>query len=144
VFHLAGRHQSELVALNLATGHEQVLRRQRFAQLLNPSLLGDRLLYVRVDECRQQLLLGSAGPGSGAHDRVLASRPTEVPRDSGYERGVIREGRSPHHCTQPRSRPGERVASFWTTALSPTFAFLTVLRTGAGHSMAQVRKVRRG
>jgi hypothetical protein len=144
VFHLATAQHSQIVAVNLANGHRKVLRSARFAQLLNPSLQGGRLLYVRVDECTQQLLLGPAFAGAHQHrhDLVLASRPTEVPRTSGYEPGAIREGRTPHHCTAPRARADGRVVSYWSTALSPTGAFLTVLQRRGGRSSAQVVKLR--
>lgn len=145
VFHLATPHYSQILAVNLANGRRNVLRSARFTQLLNPSLQGGRLLYVRVGECRQQLLLGPAfaGPHPRRRDRVLAFRPTEVPRTSGYEPGAIREGRSPHHCIGPRARAGGPVLSYWTTALSPSAAFLTVLRRRGGTTSSRVIELRR-
>jgi hypothetical protein len=145
VFHLATPHYSQIVAVNLANGRLRVLRSARFTQLLNPSLQGGRLLYVRVGECRQQLLLGPAFAGAHPrrHDRVLASRPTDVPRTSGYEPGAIREGRTPHHCIGPRARADGRVLSYWTTALSPSMAYLTVLQRRGGGSSARVLGLRR-
>lgn len=145
VFHLDTTRYSQILAVNLASGHRRVLRSARFTQLLNPSLQGGRLLYVSVGECRQQLLLGSAFADSrtSRRDRVLASRPTDVPRTGGYEPGVIREGRTPHHCLGPRARADGRVVSYWTTALSPTAAFLTVLQRRGQTSNAQVIELRR-
>jgi hypothetical protein len=143
VFHLATPHKSEIIAIDLAAGRTRVLRAASFAQLLNPSLLGRRLLYVRVDECRQQLLLGPAVAGTGRGDRVLASRPTDVPRDGGYEPGAIREGRTPHHCIGPRSGAHGGVVSYWTTALARFTAFLTVLESRDGRSTARVVRMRR-
>ena len=144
-FHLTTPRYSQIVAVNLANGHRRVLRSARFTQLLNPSLQGRRLVYVRVGECRQQLLLGPAfaGPRLGRRDRILASRPTDVPRTSGYEPGAIREGRTPHHCIGPRARADGRILSYWTTALSPTAAFLTVLQRRGGTSTARVLELRR-
>ncbi len=145
VFHLATRSYSQILAVNLASGRRRVLRSARFTQLLNPSLAGGRLLYVSVGECRQQLLLGAAfaDPRARRRDRILASRPTDVPRTGGYEPGVIREGRTPHHCIGPRARADRRVTSYWTTALSPTAAFLTVLQRRGGSSSARVLELRR-
>jgi hypothetical protein len=145
VFHLTNPRYSQILAVNLANGHRSALRSARFTQLLNPSLQGGHLLYVRVGECRQQLLLGPAFVGAhpSRHDRVLASRPTDVPRTSGYEPGAIREGRTPHHCIGPRARADGRVISYWTTALSPAAAFLTVLQRRGGTSSARLVKLRR-
>jgi hypothetical protein len=140
VFHLATPRYSQILALDLSNGHRRVLRSAGFTQLLNPSLQGGRLLYVSVGECRQQLLLGPAFAGAHrrSRDRIIASRPTDVPRTGGYEQGVIREGRTPHHCIGPRARKGGRVISYWTTALSPTASFLTVLQRRGGTSSARV------
>ncbi|MFI5008984.1 MAG: hypothetical protein ACHQDY_01770 [Solirubrobacterales bacterium] len=143
VFHLATPGYSQILAVNLANRHRTVLRGARFTQLLNPSLQGGRLLYVRVGECRQQLMLGPAFARSGRRDRTIASRPTDVPRSGGYEPGAIREGRTPNHCIGPSLRPGGRVLTYWTTALSPTAAFLTVLESRAGTSSARVLELRR-
>jgi hypothetical protein len=143
VFHLATPRYSQILAVNLANHHMMVLRSARFTQLLNPSLQGGRLLYVSVDECRQQLQLGPAFADTGRRDRVLASRPTDVPRDGGYEPGAIREGRTPHHCIGPQAQAGGSVLTYWTTALSPTAVFLTVLERRGGASSARVVELRR-
>ncbi len=143
VFHLATPGYSQILAVNLVNRHRTVLRGARFTQLLNPSLQGGRLLYVRVGECRQQLMLGPAFARSGHRDRVIASHPTDVPRSGGYEPGAIREGRTPNHCIGLSLRPGGRVLTYWTTALSPTTAFLTVLESRAGTSSARVLALRR-
>jgi hypothetical protein len=136
VFHTAGQ-VSRIVAINLGDAHRQVLRSSSIAQLLNPSIDAGRLLYVRVDDCRQQLLVGPLG-GSGQHDRIVASKPTDVPRDGGYQPGAIREGRTPHHCVGPLAHSYSSVDSYWTTALSGSTAFLTVLRTRGGSSTGRL------
>jgi hypothetical protein len=143
VFHLVTPRYSQIVAVNLANRHSRILREARFTQLLNPSLQGTRLLYVSVGECSQQLVLGPAFARSGGRDRVIASRPTDVPRTGGYEPGAIREGRTPHHCIGPSVGPDGRVLSYWTTALSPTTAFLTLLERRGGRSSARVLALRR-
>jgi hypothetical protein len=143
VFHRATPSFSQILAVNLANGQKSVLRSARFTQLLNPSLEGGRLLYVRVGECRQQLMLGPAFARTGRRDRPIASRPTDVPRTGGYEPGAIREGRTPNHCIGPSVGPGGRVLTYWTTALSPTTAFLTLLEHRGGASNARVVALRR-
>ncbi len=45
--HVDGRTGSRIVIADLATGKRTTVRRERRAQLLNPSLAGGRLLYVR-------------------------------------------------------------------------------------------------
>ncbi|HST55207.1 MAG TPA: hypothetical protein VLJ42_04835 [Solirubrobacteraceae bacterium] len=136
VFHAAGR-ESRIVAINLANGRKSVLRSAVIGQLLNPSIAAGRLLYVRVDDCRQQLLVGPLS-AAGHHDRVLAARSTQVPRDGGYQPGAIREGRTPHHCIGPRAGSYHSVFSYWTTALSGSNAFLTVLKTSRGKSSGRL------
>ncbi len=143
VFHLATPRYSQIVAVNLANRHDRILRSARFTQLLNPSLQGTRLLYVSVGECRQQLMLGPAFTRSGRGDRAIASGPTDLPRTGGYEAGAIREGRTPHHCIGPSVGPEGRVLSYWTTALSPTTAFLTLLERSGGRSSARMLTLRR-
>lgn len=143
VFHRATPSFSEILAVNLASRRKSVLRSARFTQLLNPSLADGRLLYVSVGECRQQLMLGPAFARSGSRDRPITSRPTDVPRTSGYEPGAIREGRTPNHCIGPSVGPGGPVLTYWTTALSPTTAFLTLLERRGGTSSARVLALRR-
>lgn len=138
VFHQDGQ-RDQVVAVDLARGTRQVVRRAATAQLLNPSVLGGQLLYVRVDDCRQQLLLGPLL--SSTRDRVLASSPTQVARDGGYGRNAVHEGRTPNHCIGPLAGGYSETISYWTTALSPTLAFLTVLRASPGRTQAAIAKL---
>ena len=133
VFHAAGR-LSRIVAINLVSGRHTTLRHAIDAQLLNPSVLAGRLLYVRVDDCGQELLLGPAT--ANARDRVIASQVTQIARDGGYQPGAIREGRTPNHCVGPLAGSYTAVVSFWTTALGPHAAYLTVLSTSATSALA--------
>lgn len=139
VFAAAGR-SSRILAVDLAGGAPRVVRSTSTAQLLNPSVSGGQLLYVRVDECFQRVLLG---PLAGGRDRALSTAPTQVARDGGYGQHVIRIGRTPHHCTGPLAGSYTEVARFWTTALAPDAAYVTVLRTNGAASTATVQTLPR-
>ena len=129
VYHVAGPGGSGLYGYDLSTGKRVQLRTSKVAQLLNPARLGSKLLYVRIDRCGQQLRLGSvSGNGAG---RVLYKLPPLAGQDLGHERSHTRQGeRLP--CS-PRPKPTSRM--LWTTALSGTTAYVTVLRPGTGGVM---------
>jgi len=124
VFHTQTPERSWLSALDLSTGKRRLVRSSVRDQLLNPVQVGDKLLYVRESRCAQQLRLGPLdGNGPG---RVLYSLPPLAGQDIGHERRHTSQGeRVP--C-RPRPRPTRRL--LWTTALSPTAAYVTVLRPG--------------
>jgi hypothetical protein len=120
VYHRATAAGSRLSAVDVATGKRRQLRFARDAQLLNPSLLGSSLLYVRASRCSQQLLLGPLGAGK---ERVLYELPPLAGQDRGHERHHTSQGERlpcPH-----RPKPTTRI--LWTTALSATTAYVTVL-----------------
>ena len=130
------RGASRIVAYDLDGGPGATIRGRAGEQLLNPSLNGGRLLYERVDDCRQQLLLAPlAAPG---RPRVLARAPTQVRRDGGYGGNVIRIGRTPHHCVGPLAGSYPGVTSYWTTALSPSAAYMTVMFAAGGQVQTSV------
>src|ERR671930_1638721 len=129
VYHVAGPGGSSLYAYDLSTRKLRLLRTSTRAQLLNPVRLGSKLLYVRITRCGQQLRLGPLdGNGAG---RILYKLPPLAGQDLGHERGHTGQGeRLP--CS-PRAKPTSRM--LWTTALSGTAAYVTVLRPGAGGVM---------
>jgi hypothetical protein len=122
VFHVATAHGSRVVEDDLATSTVRVLRRATSALLTNPSLLDGRLLYVRQTDLAQMLELGLAQPGGG--DRVVYRIGAPAPHDSGHERGYSPVTRTPH----------PRIASWtlWTTALSPSRAYVTLIPRRSG------------
>jgi hypothetical protein len=122
VYHVAGPGGSALYAFDLATGKRRQLRSSKSDQLLNPSLFGSKLLYVSLSRCSQQLRLGS---------RVLYRLPPLAGQDAGHERGHTRQGE--HLPCTPPSKPTARM--LWTTALSATTAYVTVLRPGSDGQM---------
>ena len=129
LYHLAGPGGSGLYAYDLSTGKRRQLRSSKVAQLLNPARLGGKLLYVRIARCSQQLRLGTlTGNGAG---RVLYKLPPLAGQDAGHERGHTHQGE--HLPCTPPPKPTARM--LWTTALSGTEAYVTVLRQGSGGHM---------
>jgi hypothetical protein len=122
VFHIATAHGSRIVEDDLTTSTLRVLRRTSSALLSNPSLLGGRLLYVRQTDLAQLLELGPAQPSGG--DRVVYRIGAPAPHDAGHERGYSHQTRTPH----PRAANW----TLWTTALSPTRGYVTLLPRRAG------------
>ncbi len=129
VYHLALPGKSHLFAFDLATRKRTLLRSSRSALLLSPARIGGTLLYVRLGRCSQQLRLGPLG-GNGA-GRVLYRLPPLAGQDLGHEHGHTEQG---SHVPCP-GRPKPTKRSLWTTALSETSAYVTVLRpSGGGHT----------
>lgn len=125
VVHRASRDSSWITAVNVVSGRRLTLRFSRDDQLLNPSLLGGRLLYVRSTRCSQQLVLGRA---RGRRDRVLYEIGPLAGQDAGHERRHAHRG---EHLPCP-FRPRPTAKMLWTTALSPTTAYVTVLKPAPG------------
>jgi hypothetical protein len=110
VFHVAGPRRSRIDEVDLTTMARRTLRSSTLAQLTNPALDGQALVYVRETNVQQQLTDGR---------RVLARAAGVSRRDSGFERGHS------HHTRTPRARtPAANL--LWTTALSPRFAYVTL------------------
>jgi len=129
LYHLAGPGGSGLYGYDLSTGKRTLLRTSTRAQLLNPARLGSRLLYVRITRCGQQLRLGSLdGNGAG---RVLYKLPPLAGQDLGHEGGHTSQGE--HLPCAGRPKPTSRM--LWTTALSDSAAYVTVLRPGSSGVM---------
>jgi len=132
-YHEANPRGSRIAALDLATGGSQTLRRSSRALLLNPSLLGGKLLYVRVTRLGQFLELGPAAPGG--RDRVVLARRPLARSDRGYSRGYS------HRTRTPRRRP-QAPYMLWTTALGERSAYVTSLAMSPGR-ISEVLHVRR-
>lgn len=133
--HLAGPSGSRILAIDLTTGVQQVLRTQPGAQITNPSTDGSRLLYVHATGQTQQLRIGPLAPGDPAVDTPLLIHASPGRRDREHEPGRHRHragypGRR-HPPLPPRSAPGV-VATLWSTALMPGTAFVTRLRVVRG------------
>jgi hypothetical protein len=125
VFHRATDDGSSLNGVNVAARTRLRLRFARDAQLLNPSVLAGQLLYVRASRCSQQLRLG---PLRGGKERILFELGPLAGQDAGHDRHHTRQG---EHLPCPhRPRPTTRM--LWTTALSPTTAYVTILQPRRG------------
>jgi hypothetical protein len=125
VFHRATDTGSWITAVNVVSGTHLRLRDSRDDQLLNPSVFAGQLLYVRASRCSQQLRIG---PLRGGRERVLYEIGPLAGQDAGHERRHTRQGeRLP--CP---FRPKPTAKMLWTTALSPTTAYVTVLRPRRG------------
>jgi hypothetical protein len=118
VFHIATRNSSRIVAADLAAGTSRVVRTASAAQLINPSVLGGELLYVKLTATAQRLELGRLEPGG--RNQVLYRLGAAARRDSGYEPGHSHVTRTP----RPKLAPG----ILWTTALAPQVAYVTFIR----------------
>ncbi|HET7554034.1 MAG TPA: hypothetical protein VFJ75_00125, partial [Gaiellaceae bacterium] len=90
------------------------------------------LLYVRSSRCAQELVLGPAR--EGGRDRVLYRIGPLAGQDRGHDPGYSQQGeRVP--CP---SKPRLTAKVLWTTALSPTTAYVTVLRPGTGRRLVPI------
>jgi hypothetical protein len=132
-FHLIGR-TSRIVVVDLASGQARTARQERRALLLNPSLQGGRLLYVRTTFSRQELRLGPVTRRSPRKDRKLYSMVPTGRRDVGHEPGDVHKKHGQPHRLWKRPRRGVS-ATLWTTALGADEAYVTRLRQVSGRPL---------
>jgi hypothetical protein len=131
VFHVATRDGGRILLADLGSGRTRTIRRERRAQLLNPSLADGRLAYVRAVYRAQELRMGPATRRSPRRDaRVWSTTPTGR-RDAGHEPGR-RHKRHGHPKRLWRRPPAGMAATLWTTALAADAAYVTRLRQRAG------------
>ena len=141
-FHLIGR-TSRIVIVDLASGKASTARQERRALLLNPSLQGGRLLYVRAYYARQELRLGPVSRRSPRKDRRLWSTVPTGRRDAGHEPGDIHKQHGQPHRLWKRPRRGLST-TLWTTALAEDAAYVTRLRQVSGQPLvAEIVRVPR-
>ena len=133
-FHLAGR-TSRIIVADLASGKLSTARQERRALLLNPSLQGGRLLYVRASYSRQELRLGPVTRRSPRKDERLWSTVPTGRRDVGHEPGKKHKKHGQPHKLWKRPAPGVS-STLWTTALSADAAYVTRLRQVSGQPLA--------
>jgi hypothetical protein len=130
--HVAGPEGSSIIAVDLATGAQELLREEPGAQLSNPATDGSRLLYVHATGRAQELRLGAPEPLDPDGDEVLLVHPSSGRRDREHEHGRRRHrhrGRRPE--LPPRAQPGV-VDTLWTTALTGVSAYFTRIRARTG------------
>jgi hypothetical protein len=136
VYSAAGLRGSSIAAVDLAARRRHLLRYSPSDQLLQPSLLGGRLLYVRLTRCSQQLRLGDLG---GHRGRILLTLPPLAGQDLGHDRDRTSQGA--HVPCERGVRPTSRL--LWTTSLAATVAYVTVLRPAAGRATPTLVSVKR-
>jgi hypothetical protein len=117
-FTVSKRRSNTIRLVGLKSGKRRTLLRSRRAQLLSPSLLGRRLLYVKVSR-------GSQGP--------LASAPRAL-HQALMLRRVAGHGRG--HRIYGRRGLDRRL---WSTSLGPKRAYLTLLG-GDGPRIVSVKR----
>jgi len=117
-FTVSKRRSNAIRLVGLGSGERRTLLRSRRAQLLSPSLLGRRLLYVKVSR-------GSQGPLAAAPRPLHQS--LMLRRVAGHGRGHRIYGR---RGLDPR---------LWTTSLGPKRAYLTLLG-GDGPRVVSVKR----
>jgi hypothetical protein len=130
--HVAGPRGSRLLAVDTATGAQELLRSEPGAQLSNPASDGELLLYVHASGRAQQLRIGTIEPLAPADDQIVMEHPASGRRDREHEPGRKRhrhQGRRPK--LPPRAQPGI-VDTLWTTALTPAAAYVTRIRARTG------------
>jgi hypothetical protein len=117
------QHGATIQAVDLDTGARRVLRSAGSgAALVNPSLLGGRLLYERIDRCSQELRIGSLA--TQRRDRILLRLPSTVRRDPGYQVGYEHAYNSASLCKHRGVRRGGDTR-MGATALSVSTAYVT-------------------
>ena len=124
-FHRATAAASWITAVNVRSGKRLQVRYSQDALLLNPSLDGGQVLYVEESRCSQQLRIGRLGGGG---DHLLFEIGPLAGQDLGHERHHTSQG---EHLPCP-FKPRVTKKMLWTTALSPTTAYVTVLTPGSG------------
>jgi hypothetical protein len=142
-FHVAGRAGGRIVIADLAGGRPRTIRRERRAQLLNPSLRDGRLLYVRSVYQGQELRIGPASRSGVRRDEILWSTVPTGRRDKGREPGADHRRHGHPRKLWPRP-PRGLAATLWTTALSADHAYVTRLLQQAGSDpVAEILRVPR-
>lgn len=133
VYHVATARLSTIVSFDLATSARRTVRKSKTSLLTNPSLLGGELLYDRQTSRAQLVELGPLG--NGARDRVVYRLAAPSVHDAGHEHGYSRQTRN--------VPPPTAKWRLWTTALSGTQAYVTLLPrsgpAGAGRLLSLPR-----
>ncbi len=139
VFALNTARRSAIELVALMGGQLRPLRlASRNAQLSNPSLIGDKLLFERTTRCVQQLQLGSAiATRRGVRERTLLRVRSTVRRDIGYEPGFEHAYNMGSTCGDQGAGGGGKLR-LGPTALSGASAFVTEV-TGASARIVSLR-----
>ena len=133
--HVAGPAGSRVIAIDAATGAQQLLRAEPIATLTNPSTDGVRLLYVRATGRQQELRMGPGRPRPPDRRpraaRLPVLRAGATSSTSTAATGTARATAAGARGSRPAPRPGV-VATLWSTALTADAAYVTRLRVVSG------------
>jgi hypothetical protein len=148
VYHRALRSDNSTIEeIYLPTRRRTTLRTgHNGAQLLNPSELGNTLLYVSSSSERQRVRIGPRRARSGDRDRTLLSTYPTVRRDAGHERGHKRHGAGYPGGKAPKfpERPPEGVrVTLWSTALAGSAAYVSRQRHTAAATANTILRLAR-
>jgi hypothetical protein len=133
-YHVNGRTGSRIVIADLTTGKRRTVRRERRTLLINPSLHGGQLAYVRNQFKRQELRLGPQSKRRPTHDRRLWSTVPTGRRVAGHDPGREHFRHGWPRKLWPRPKRGLS-ATLWTTALGDGVAYVALLRQVAGQPL---------
>ena len=129
LYELAG----QIEVYDLATGQRTLMRREPRAELRGPSLLGNRLTYIRATFKRQQVMTGPFFPRKVSSDRTLYGTTPTARRDAGHEPGRFpAEG----HINKPlwENPPPGVHDTLTTTATADTAVYVTRVRQLRGQN----------
>jgi hypothetical protein len=131
VYAVNTRRRSRIIAIDLATGRRSIALRSTLAQLSQPALQGNRLLFVQATYCNQRLRI------KAIHGRVrtLLTIGSTAHRDAGRDLDRTTQGSEPSRC--PRRTPRRTDTILWSTALAPGAAYVTLVRPG-GTTLARL------
>jgi len=133
VYHVVSSAGSRIVAVDLTTSKSRVVRRSSSAIVTNPSVLGGTLVYDRQTDLAQVVEIGPLT--TTGRDRVVYRTGAPAVHDVGHEPGYS------HRTRTPQPRPAKW--TLWTTALSTSRVYVTLLpRTGSARA-AQLVSVSR-
>jgi hypothetical protein len=132
---------SRIETYDLATGTRTVQRSEPRAELRGPSVLGNRLTYVRATYTRQQVMTGPFVPGKVSSDRTLYGTTPTARRDSGHETGRFP---AKGHINKPLwERPPKGVHdTLTTTATTDAAVYVTRVRQLRGaNATAEILRI---
>ncbi|MFL5516969.1 MAG: hypothetical protein ACJ8DJ_12475, partial [Gemmatimonadales bacterium] len=130
-YHVTGARGSTIRLVNLRSRRRRTVARSHGDQLLNPALFRGAIAYVVVARCGQRVVLAHRG-----RRRTLLRGKPLAGQDPGFDPGHTTQG-----SMRPCSHPSPTTRMFWTTALTAHWAYVAVLRPGAGSGGATLVRV---
>ena len=141
VFHVAGRRESRIDLVDLASGRRQALKRSERSQLTNPSLLGPDLLWVETTPYSQSVQV--APTDGSARARILLRVAPAIRADKGYSTSYGPHRRTDRPERPPKTGPRGSTTTLWTTALAGDAAYVTRLIAAGRTTRAEILRLAR-